>query len=251
MRKTFITREYSSEATVGSMNMRENRNFFGSKILELEDRMVVDSNEIAWSENYDHTQAIGMDNFSLKLDPFQLKQNNHTLRINPNQSEFDKKEFTRWEFTFNVRAIIREYLFAQLKANKTFAGIENRNTLENSVNKSIYEYIDYNIMPRIRFETIDLYVRYYPLSLLQDNNTIALQYDATFRKDLLQLTSLSGENTQQFDVRLAAFTDKIQVKNFQLITDANQQDARIIYKQSESSLFFKFDYYFDVVYVKA
>lgn len=251
MRKSFITKEYSLDLTSGTFNQKEVRSFFSSKILELEDIMIIDSTEINWSENSDHTQGIGMDNYTKKLDPYLLKQNNHSVRIFPNQSQFDIKEFTKWEFTFNINSMIRDYLFAQLKCNRTFASIDNKNTVDDSVDNAIYNYIDLNILPRINFQTIDLYVRYYPLSAIQDNSVIALQYDTKFRKDLVSISTVSGETALEYQVRLATFTDKLKVKNFQLLTDPNQDQATIIYKQIESSLTYKFDYYFNVVYVKS
>lgn len=222
-----------------------------SKILEIEDVMRLDENDIQWTENFDHTQGIGMDNLDRKLSSFQLKAANHALRISPNQSDSEKKLFTKWEFSFSIRKMIREYLFAKLKFYKTFASIESKNTYYNDINQAIYEYIDRNVLPRMSFETVELYVRYYPLALLQDNGTVALQYDTTFRNDLHSLQTLAGETTIQYERRLERFKEETRVRNFQLTTDVSQDIANIVYKQTESSASVKFDYYFNVVYRKA
>lgn len=251
MKKNFITKEYSIEPVSGTFNMKEGRNFMVSKMLELEDIMRIDENDIIWSENESGIQGVGIDNQNLKLDVFDLKKNNHNIRITPLQSEQEKKEFTRWEFNFNIKAMIREYLFAQLKRNRTFSGVENSKTRDNSVNNAIYNYIDSNVLPRINFFTVELYIRYYKISEKQDNGVIALQYDSTFRKNLTNLTPNANETNIQYQNRIIQFKKNIKVKNFQLTTDANEDIATLVYKQTESSLNYKFDYYFDIVYEKS
>lgn len=251
MRKSFLTREFSLETVPGTLNMIEQRSFMASKILEIEDVMRLDENDIRWTENFDHTQGIGMDNLDRKLSSFQLKKVSHALRISPSQSESEKKLFTKWEFSFSIRKMIREFLFAKLKFYKTFASIESKNTYYNDINQAIYEYIDRNVLPRISFDTVELYVRYYPLALLQDNGIVALQYDTTFRDDLYSLQTLAGETTLQYKQRLERFKAETRVRNFQLTTNVSQDIANIVYKQTESSASMKFDYYFNVVYSKA
>ena len=182
---------------------------------------------------------------------FNLKKDNHSIRIFPNQSNQEKRQFTRWEFQFNIREIITEFLFAQLKKNRTFEGISNENTINSSIDSSIYQYIRDNIFPRIKFFNIELFVKYYRVSEEQDNNIIALQYDNQFRKDIILPTPLSGETTTEFEQRSITFKDSLRVENFELTVDSNENTATILYKQINSSTNFKFDYYFDVLYQKA
>jgi len=251
MKKSFLTKEYSLEAQPGTMSMRESRNYFSSKILEIEDVLVVGSDNISWFENADHTQGIGLDNQLLSLDMATLKTNNHAVGLNPLQSDAEKKDFTKWVFTFDVKQMVREYVFAKLKEHGTFATIANKDTFTNDVSAAIYDYVDANVLPRIRFESVNLYVRYVPLSNLPGVGGLALQYDTRFDFNLLNIAALSGESNAAYQQRKQAYKVGAQVKNFQLTTDLYGDVATANYKQVESSQAFKFDYYFDIVYVKA
>lgn len=258
MRKSFLTREYASLPIEGTFEMKELRNFFSSKILEIEDVMIVDDNNIIWQENINQTQGIGIDTENKILNTFDLKKDNHTIRIQPNQSDQQKREFTRWELTFNIRHIITQYLFAQLKKNRTFENIDNNKTYNNSVDKAILEYIRENIYPRIKFTRIDLYVQYYKLGdvipgLFNSNNEpiIALQYQPIFRDSIINPMPISGETTSEYNERVAKIESDILTTNYQLNTDARDNVATMIFKQRENALNYKFDYYFNVVWEKA
>jgi hypothetical protein len=257
MRKSFLTKEYSIQGIAGTFNMKEQRAFFSSKILEIEDTMYIGNNNINWTQSQDKTQGIRLEDVNGSFNTSIVKAANHTIRISPQQSDQEKREFTKWELTFNIREMISEYLFAQLKSNRTFAGIDNSKTLTMSIDDSINQYIIDNVYPRIKFYNIVLYIQYYkigePQGFLDTNNNpvIALQYDIQFREDLISPPSVGGETTQQYTQRVEAFKNSITVKNFQLSTDPNQNVATVIYKQTQSSLFYKFDYYFDVIWQKA
>jgi hypothetical protein len=252
MRKSFLTREYSLEPQNGSLNMAEQRAFFTSKILKIEDIMDVNDTNYSWTEAPDNTQGIRVENVNQSFNSYQVKLNNHTLSMYPQQTD----EYTKWLFTINIREIISEYLFAQLKTNRTFAGIDNPNTLTNSVDDAINQYITYNVFPRINFFNIILYVQYYAIGIsegiLDSNNNpvIALQYDNQFRNDLINPPMMVGETTQQYTQRVATYQSSITVTNFQISTDMNENIASVIYKQTQSSLIYKFDYYFDVIWEK-
>lgn len=253
MRKTFITPEYSSSPINGTMNQSEIKSFFQSKILQIEDEMIVSNSNISWTESIDGTQNIRLEDVNKIFDTFQVKKDNHSMIIYKNQSEQQKKEFTQWELTINIREIINQYIHAQLKANRTFENIDNINTYNNSVDKAIYQYINDNVYPRIKFSNIILYVKYYQIGEVigvnsDNSNIIALQYDATFNQNIIQLDVLNGESISDYNKRLSTYKNTINVKNFQITTDPQENVANVIYKQTLSSLNYKFDYYFDVVW---
>ena len=258
MRKSFQTKEYSLESISGTMEQKELRNFFSSKILEIEDEMLVDDNNIIWQENSNRTQGIGIDTENRILNTFDLKTDNHTIRIQPNQSDQQKREFTRWEIVYNIRHIVTEYLFAQLKKNRTFEGIDNNKTFNNSVDKAIKEYIKENVYPRIQFAKINLYVQYYKLGeALPDQFTknnepvIALQYKPQFNQSIINPTPLSGETTVEYNQRLESIKTNILTSNYQLKTDSIENTATMIFKQKENALNYKFDYYFDIIWKRS
>lgn len=250
MRKSFITKEYSLEPISGCKNMLEQRAFFTSKILEIEDVLTVGSTNITWSESKDNTQGIrvedGTDN---NFDSYKVKDLNQEILISSQQSTNDINEYTKWELKINIREIIKQYIFANIKTNRIFENVENDMTI-NGVNNAIYDYINYNVYPRIGFFNIIFYVQYYKIGTEYKDGVLALQYNPIFRKDLITLPPISGETTEDYLKRIEYYKKNITITNFQISTDSNSDIATVIYKQTLSSQNYKFDYYFDVVWKK-
>lgn len=251
MRKNFLTKEYTLEQRPGTLNMLEKRNFYGSKILEIPDILTVDEVDIVWSESNDHTQGINIDDQSKVLDVNALKQTNHTIIRTPQQSDKDIREYTNYQMTINVEDIIVKWIFAQLKKSSTFANIKNSETRTNDIDSAINEYISYNVLPRIKFDTINLYVRYFSIGSLDENGLVSLQYDIRYSEKIIVPPAISGESSDQLQARSIAFKNSLKVANFELSLDAFNKVATLNYKQTQSSQFYKFNYYFDVVYKKA
>lgn len=251
MRKNFLTKEYSLEQRPGTLSMLEKRNFYGSKILEIPDTLTVDEIDIVWSESNDKTQGINIDDQTKVLDVSTLKKDNHTIQRAPRQTDRDIREYTIYEMTINIEDIIYDWIFAQLKKFQTFSGIRNEETFKNDIDIAINEYIQVNIMPRIDFETINLYVRYFPIGTFDESGTVSLQYDIKYSENIITPPAISGESTDQLQIRSAAFKNSLKVANFELSLDAFKRVATLRYKQTQSSQNYKFNYYFDVVYKKA
>ena len=251
MRKNFITKEYSLEQRPGTLSMLEKRNFYGSKVLEVPRVMTVDQNNIIWSESSDNTQGINIDDQSKVLDVNALKKGDHTIVRSKQQSNTDILQYTIYTLTINVDDVINQWLFAQLKKSMTFAGISNNQTQFNSIDDAINEYIVVNVKPRIKFSTINLYVRYFPIGTLDDNGLVALQYDIRYDQNIIVPPAISGESSSELAARSLAYKNSLLVANYELSLDAFNTVATLNYKQTQSSQFYKFNYYFDVVYVLA
>jgi hypothetical protein len=251
MKKNFQTREYSTEPVAGTMNMSETRAFFSSKILEIEDVMKVDENDIIWNESIDNTQGLGVDNQNRSVDMLTLKQNAHALTRAPRQSESQLREFPTWELSINIQDIIVEYLFGQLKRNKAFYGIPNSKTASGNIDDAIRQYVLLNVLPRIKFSKIDLYVKYYRIGEKQDDGKVALQGNVNFVESIITPLPKSGESTGQYMNRVSDYKKGLKITNFQLTTNSTQTNAVVTYKQIQNALEYKFDYYFDVIFEKA
>jgi hypothetical protein len=251
MKKNFQTREYSTETVAGTFNMVESRAFFSSKILEIEDVMKVDENDIIWNEATDRTQGLGVDNENRSVDTFVLKQAYHAFSAAPRQSENQLREFPTWELSVDIQSVIINYLFGQLKRNNTFYGISNDKTSTGNIDDAIRHYIISNILPRIKFTSIDLYVKYYKIGEKQDDGQIALQGKNEFVESIITPLPKSGETTGQYLNRVLEYKKGLKVTNFQLTTNSTQSNAVITYKQIQNALNYKFDYYFDVIFEKA
>ena len=251
MKKNFITKEYSLESKAGTFSMLEKRNFFGSKILEIDDVMTVDENAISWNEASDGTQDVNIDDQTKTVNTTDLKDENHEIRIFPKQSNSEIKEFTTWELSIDIHTIIRTWIYGQLKKFKTFATIRNEETRHNSIDDAIYEYIDLNIIPRIDFATILLYIRWYKIGDLEASGQPALQFNAQYTENTIVPPTVSGESNDDLLRRTEEWKESILATNFNLSVDSLSKMSTILYKQTESSQFYKFNYYFDVVYQKA
>lgn len=229
MKKNFITKEYAKINEHGTMSMYENRNFMASKILEIEDNININDLILEWFESFDGTQGIGVDSVNKQYIPLDIKKKYIKYNVLENQSAESKSIYTKWNFAINTQSILVEYIYAKLRVNKIFARIKNINTLTNSVENAIKEYVITNVIPRIRFYNIVLYVKYYRLGDFINNEQIALQYDTILTNNVI--------------------SDINKVTNFQVDVFANDI-ANIIYKQTQSSENYKFDFYFDVIYKK-
>lgn len=225
MRKSFRTKEYSLEHIKGTMNMKEQKSFFMSKILEIEDVINISNINLVWTESSDQSQNLKSENINNKYNSISHKEINHSINFAPLQSDLDIKNYTSWNIKINIKDILKEYLYAQLKKNRVFAYIQPEYTVKKDIKQSILEYIEYNVMPRIEFNRIDLYVKYYPI--VNEN----LQY----------------QNVYKYDSDILTY----KADNYRLVTDSFYNEAVITYKQIYSSQDYMFNYYFDVIWKKS
>ena len=177
MRRDYISPEYKSVRVYGTFNMLEESNFFGSKMLEIEDSIIISNQEIIYYQNengeqidYSIESSLQSYNYSAITD----KQVNHTLVIDNTQPLYQKNENTRWILTLDLEKIITNYIFANLKKYRTFEGVKKDMTIYDDVNVAISNYINFNVYNRYKVETIDLYVTYNSLrnqNILKFKNT--------------------------------------------------------------------------------
>lgn len=227
MRKSFMTKEYSIEPIYGTVNMKEQRSFMCSKILEIEDVMNVSTQKILWKESEDNTQGIKSDIIQMTFNPTLIKSSNHNISNNSS----DNSEFPIWEININIKTIITEYLFAQLKASNIFSGIKNENTYYENVNKSIFQYIRDNIYPRIKFYNIEVFIKPKYIGFDTDRQEAIIREEPVFTEDV--------------------YAEENKIKEFQISTSPLFDTATVRYRQQESNFDTSFDYYFNVIWKKA
>jgi hypothetical protein len=99
MRRTYISSEYSNTKTYGTFNMLEESNYFGSKMLEIEDTIYIENQNIIYyqqssGEQINLSTETSIDSlvYSAPLD----KQLNHSLVIDDAQTEYQKENSTKW-----------------------------------------------------------------------------------------------------------------------------------------------------------
>lgn len=228
MRRHYISPEYLSTRVYGTFNMVEESNFFGSKMLEIEDSITISNQEVIYYQNvngeqidYSIESSLQSYNYSSVTD----KEQNHTLVVDDSQPLYQKNENTRWILTIDLEKIIKNYLFVNLKKYRTFEGIKKDMTIYDDVNVSIKNYIDFNVYDRYKVESIDLFVSY---KSLRSQNVLRLKN--TWNKNI-------------------AITEN-RLQKVQSEYSLNNSTVRLIFNQEKPSKDFNFDYFFNLNLVK-
>jgi len=227
MRRTYISPEFNKVNTYGTYNMIEESNFFGAKMLDIEDSIYIDKTDIIWfqrlnNEQLDLTTESTLDSYVYSSSSDKL--NNHTLEVDKTQSKLQMEKDTRWVLTIDLRSIISNYLFATLKKSRTFEGVRNEFTKENDVDIAIRNYITSNILNRYSYKKIELFIRY---------------------KDLRGQNLLRYKN--QWSTNL--INDNL-LRNIQTETAFDESNVKVTFNQEKASNQFNFDYFFNITYEK-
>ena len=227
MRRTYISPEFNKVNTYGTYNMVEESNFFGAKMLDIEDSIYIDKADIIWfqrlnNEQLDLTTESTLDSYVYSSSNDKL--NNHTLELDKTQSKSQMEKDTRWILTIDLRSIISNYLFATLKKSRTFEGIRNEFTRENDIDIAIRNYITSNILNRYRYKKIELFIRYKDL-----RGQNLLRYKNQWN------TNLISENL---------------LRNIQTETAFDESSVKVTFNQEKASNQFNFDYFFNITYEK-
>jgi hypothetical protein len=252
MKDNLIMKQYDEEVKNGLYNLLEEETFFSSKIMELEDKIIINDLGIQYYEyqfdaepndltgqtqskmnGYQYNELnIFTETFNL-LDLVEIKDKYHSIELSQ-QSSYDKAHNTKWIITINIKEIIIDYLFAKIKERRTFKSLNYNNFLNQNINESIRKYIELNLLDRYNFEKIDFYVKYTNINKNSIYNIGTLkQFEPLFLQEIE--------------------SDENQVKNVITKTDDFLklfEDIKISYSQVESSKEYKFDYYFNLHFNK-
>jgi hypothetical protein len=226
MRRSYISPEYDSNVVNGTFNMVEQSTLFGSKMLEIENSIYIDSGDIIWYQRPNNEQLDFSIESSLKsyfYSSSENKKTNHRLFIDNKQSAFQKERNTRWILEVDLSSILLNYTFASMKKFRTFEGLRNEMTIYNDVDIALNEYIKSNVINRYKFSKIELFIEY---KELRNNN-------------ILRYKNVWNPNVPK-DSRL----DKFQLT--QVVTDSL---ISISFEQRPSSQF-AFEYYFNILFDK-
>ncbi len=230
MRRSYISPEFEYKKVFGTFNMKEESTFFSSKMLEIEDLLVLDNQSVIYYQNSDREQIdITIENslppivYSISDD----KKNNHTLVIDESQNSFDRNNLTKYKMEINLRTIFQNYLFSLLKQYRTFEGVRNTMCFSKDVNTSIRDYIEKNVIDRYKFDKIELYLSY---SDLRDQ--YLKRYNNTWTSDSSKIT-----------------TDTL-LKKIQTETEFDYSKLIVLFNQEKSSQQYSFEYYYKLFWSK-
>lgn len=237
MKSDLIISRYKTEKIIGTKSSFDARTFFGSKMIDIEDAILVDNSLIQYSEVYDtddkrnngyqyyedvdHLEKIYL------IDLFDVKDDNHTITLG-SQSNVDLRLNTNWTIIINWEDILIEYLYLKLKEARTFKTITYENVLSENINLYIRKYIVNNLISRYGFDSINFYVKYFDLDDGDEDYDPNLAFNPIFD------SSIQDEENRIKNVNTTSFPEILNVQ----------------YKQTESSQYKKFHYYFDLNIVK-
>jgi len=253
MKDNLMLKKYATEVVKGSFNLLEEKSFFGSKVMDVEDEIsITDISTQYFQYYYDVTDSTNLiqiekaknngyqyqvlNTYQEKiylLDVVQLKNDNHTITTGL-QSKVDKIHNTKWEINIDIKNILTEYLFSKIKESRTFKSLSYDYFSNNNINKSIYEYISNNLLDRYEFSNIDFYVKYISIKNNIYSNFTLKQFDPMFNQ-VIELPEYKISNVNI--VNINNLIDKL-------------VSIELNYFQTKSSSEYKFDWYYNLHFKK-
>ena len=228
MRRTYISPEFNHNDIYGTFNMVEESNFFGAKMLEIEDYIYIDIQNIIYYQNNNGEQIDLASEQTLESNVYSSSSSKDlykSLILDESQSSYVKDNSTRWILNVNLRSILVDFLYAELKRYRTFEGIKNTMTVNNDVNSSLKKYITENVINRYKFSRIDIYIEY---------------------KDMRSNSLLRFKNNWDN----LAYNQQNQFKKIQTETQFDGSSIRVMFNQEKPSTLYNFNYYFNVLFEK-
>jgi len=220
--------EYNNTQIYGTFNMVEESNFFGAKMLEVEDDIYISDQNIIYYQKSTGEQIDLAIESSLPSQVYSASDNmksHQRLTLDDSQLDYQKETNPKWILNVDLRNILSDYLFAIMKRYRTFEGISNPLTRTNDVNTAIREYISNNVTNRYKISRLDLYVSY---------------------TDLRNQNVLRYKNTCKYTIA----TDSNLLKKKQLDVAFDESTLKISFTQENPSSLYNFDYYFNILFEK-
>lgn len=264
MRRNYISPEFKYSKENGTFNMIEERSFMGSKMLEIEDSIIIDNRDIIYYQKSNGEQVSLSQEKLLPPVIYSMtkqKKSNHLLVIDEHQTEFEKLNNTKWILEINIGDLLRNYIFSQLKSSRVFENVLNSNTRKNNTNQAIYDYVEQNVLDKYRFEKIDLYLKYN--SLLEPGNfqSTNIPIELLESDKLASGTSPTGDDIDPsflvsngnvyMESTYVSGSPKINIEDkIQSDLSYNQDKLIIKFKQSKKRSEYNFNYYFNIIFKK-
>lgn len=228
MRRTYISKEFLNSPTFGTFNVIEEANYFGSKMLEIEDSIYVEVQDLIYfqkpnGEQLDLSNESSLDSYLYSSS--NNKKENHIFTLDEAQNSFQKDNNTVWKVEINLNNILTEFIFGSLKRYRTFEGLKAEMTKSNDVNSTIREYIRQNVIGRYKFKKLDLFLEYKDL-----RNQNVLRYKNSWN----QKSNKPENKYNKFQTDLA-FDDSL---------------LKIVFNQEKTSKSYNFDYFFNILFEK-
>lgn len=225
MRRSYISPEYQKQSLNGTFNMTEESNFFGAKMIDIDDKINIDKQDIIYYQKENNEQidaSIETSIMPIVYSPSIDKFNSHLLELDTKQPKYQLDNNTRWILNIDLNSILINYLFATMKKYRTFEGVKNNKTLYNDVNISMIKYIEDNIINKYKYSDIQLFIEY---------------------------KSLRNQNVLKYDNEWSTLANN-KLNRFQTELEFDDSSIKILFNQEKPSSEYKFDYYFNILFEK-
>lgn len=240
MRRSYISPEFNYKKIWGTFNMLEESTSFSSKMLEIEDSIVISNDSLVYFQSTDGEQldldietAIPSVSYS-ETEDLRL---NHTLEIDNNQPNSKRDTTTQYILRIDLETILKNYLFATLKRWRTFEGVRNSMVKSGDVDFAIQEYIVKNVLDRYKLERVEIYLNYVDIK-----NQGILRFD--------NLWAGTSSNYRNSILPTNILIDRFRLRSFQSETSFDYSSTTITFSQEKKSSEFCFDYYFKLFFEK-
>jgi hypothetical protein len=197
-------------------------------MLEIEDSILINNQNMIYYQMPNGEQLdLSVENtlqsyvYSSSID----KEKNQILSIDTSQTEYTKENLTNWYLDINLKEILKNYIFSELKRYRTFEGIRTNMNSYNDVNAAIKGYINYNIIDRYKLSRIDLYLKY---------------------KDLRNQNLLRYKNSWNYDI----VNPSNRLSKFQSEMSPDGSYTRITFNQQKPSSSYSYEYFFNLYFEK-
>ena len=228
MRRTYISPEYKYDKVNGTLSMLEKNSLFGSKMINIDNDIVIQNDNIAYyqspyNEQLDMASEQTLPHIQYNCIDDKLK--NHTLSLVNSQTSVNKNSQASWELKINLNTILNNYLFATLKKYRTFEGVKNNITKGNDVNAAITDYISLNIINKYKFDYITLYISY---------------------NDLLNSGQYKYVNI--FDPNVESMTNVL--NKIKTVISTDEKTVTMNFNQEKAADKFSFNYYYNIKFTR-
>lgn len=246
MRKYPIVQEYTNINVPGTHVMKEKTNFMCGKMMDIEDIINITRPYDIQTIKDTNTSNLGLSYIHLSNVTYDKLKQNSIIKIyeDKTQSKIDSDINTKWIFEFDSKYLLREYLYNEiftLNPQSSFNLIPKENIVDGNINNACYNYIDTNLLDRYRIKEIKFWTEYHELknNFVPGTGTNILnpEIKLLYKTPIFSLHAIPIINTDKYkqSIALKPYIDGI---------------YEIGYKQTKSSQYYTFIYYFDVIYEK-
>lgn len=222
MRKRYISSDFNKTRVYGTFNMKEEGTFMGGKMMDIDDVISITNEDIIYYQNGDREQhdlniesILGSNIYSSYVN----KLDNHTIYLDPSQTDAQKNKGTKWICKIDTYKILQNHIFVLLKENRVFEGIFNNMTISNDIDLAINDYIYRNIIDRYVIDKVIFYTSY---------------------------KNLETENT----IKNTAVYNLIDEVNSKVVVNNIEKETYIYFNQDNNGNLYSIEYYFDLLFKK-